>query len=130
MPTRRSKRMRLVGGCLAVFGACVLVAHAQAQQPLYTPGPPVPTAPGSNAPPPVPTAPESGAPPAVNEPRSAARTHERTSLAKTVHHRRRSAVAARTPPYYWRGYWDPWAPCCFVPFGIIPMTRTVVSGGG
>jgi hypothetical protein len=132
MPTRRPKRMRLVGGCLAVFGACVLVAHAQAQQPLYTPGPPVPTAPGSNAPPsvptapgssvspPVPTAPESSAPPAVNEPRSAARTHERTSLAKTVHHRRRSAVAARTPPYYWRSYWDPSGALLFCPVWNYP----------
>jgi hypothetical protein len=107
----------LVGGYM--FGACVLVAHAQAQQPLYTPGPPVPTAPGSNVPPPVPTAPGSNvpppvptahgssAPPPVNEQRSAARTHERTSVAKTVHHRRRSTVAARTPPYYSLSYLGP-----------------------
>ena len=107
----------LLGGYM--FGACVLVANAQAQKPLYTPGPPVPTAPGSNVPPPVPTAPgssvppstptapESSVPPPVNGPPSAARTHERRSVAKTVHHRRRSIVAAWTPPYYWRGYRDP-----------------------
>jgi hypothetical protein len=112
----------LVGGYM--FGACVLVAHAQAQQPLYTPGPPVPTAPGSNAPPPVPTAPgssvpppaptapESSVPPAANEPPSAARTHERTSVAKTVHHRGRSIVAAQTLPPSWRRNWDPRSPCC------------------
>src|SRR6516164_2745989 len=69
----------LVGGYM--FGACALVAHAQAQQ----------TAPGSNVPPPVSTAPELAPP--VNEPPSAARTHERRSVAKPVHHRRRSMVA-------------------------------------
>jgi hypothetical protein len=123
MPTRGSKRMALahllVGGCVAVIGTCVLIKHAQAQQPLYTPGPPVPSAPGPRVPPVPSAAPESTVPPVpsaapessvtspVNEPRSAARTHERTSVAKTVHHRGRSIVAARTPPYYWRSYWDP-----------------------
>src|SRR6516165_1758754 len=81
----------LVGGYM--FGACALVAYAQAQQ--TAPGsnipPPVPTAPGSNVPPPVSTAPELAPP--VNEPPSAARTHERRSVAKPVHHRRRSIVA-------------------------------------
>jgi hypothetical protein len=112
---------QLLGGYM--FAACVPVAYAQAQQPLYTPGPPVPTAPGSNLPPPVPTAPtapgsgvpppvpsapESSVPPAANEPASAGRTHERKSVAKTVHHRGRSIVAAPTPPpYYWRGYGYP-----------------------
>jgi hypothetical protein len=102
-----------------VFGACVLAANAQAQKPLYTPGPPVPTAPGSNVPPPVPTAPgssvpppvptvpESGVPPTANETASASRTHKRKSVAKTLHHRGRSFIAAETPPYYWRGYGDP-----------------------
>jgi hypothetical protein len=61
------------------FGAGVLAANAQAQKPLYTPGPPVPTAPGSNVPPPVPTAPESSVPPPANEPPPAARRHERKS---------------------------------------------------
>jgi len=92
------------------FGACVLVVHAQAQQPLYTPGPPVPTAPGPSGPPPVPTAPEPTPP--VSEPPSAARTHERTSVAKTVHHRRRAIVAGQTLPFSWRRYWDPRPPCC------------------
>jgi hypothetical protein len=115
----------LLGGYM--FGACVLVANAQAQKPLYTPGPPVPTAPGSNVPTPVPTAPGSSVPPPVptapesnvtspvNEPRSAARTHERTSVAKRVHHRGRPIVAARTPPYYWRSYWDPSGALVFCP---------------
>jgi hypothetical protein len=101
-----------------VFGACVLAANAQAQKPLYTPGPPVPTAPGSNVPPPVPTAPgssvpppvptvpESGVPPTANETASASRTHKRKSVAKALHHRGRSFIAAETPPYYWRGYGD------------------------
>jgi len=114
-----------------MFGACVLAANAQAQKPLYTPGPPVPTAPGANVPPPVPTAPGANVPPPVptapgasvpppmptapgssvtptaNEPVSAGRTHKRKSVAKTVHHRGRSIVAARTPPYYWRSYLVP-----------------------
>jgi len=93
-----------------MFAACVLAANAQAQKPL-TPGPPVPTAPGSNVPPPVPTAPES-VPPTANEPTSTGRTHERTSVAKTVHHRGRSVVAAQTLPISWRRYWDPRLPCC------------------
>jgi hypothetical protein len=95
----------LVGGYM--FCACVLVTHAQAQQPVYTPGPPVPTAPGSNVPPPVPTAPESGVTTPANEPPTAARTHKRKSVAKPVHHRGRSVIAGETPPYYWRGYRDP-----------------------
>src|SRR5262249_41375128 len=98
----------LMGGYM--FGACILVADAQAQQPLYTPGPTVPTAPGPSAPPPVPTAPELTSP--VNEPPSAARRHERTSIAKPVHHRGRSIVArdngAFSPRHY---YWDHRLPC-------------------
>ena len=122
----------LMGGYM--FGACILVADAQAQQPLYTPGPTVPTAPGPSAPPSVPTAPRpsvsppvptapgpSVPPPAptapeltspVNKPPSAARRHERTSVAKPVHHRGRSIVArdngAFSPRHY---YWDHPLPC-------------------
>jgi len=118
----------LVGGYM--FGAC-LVVHAQAQQPLYTPGPRAPTAPGSSVPPPVPTAPSvpptvptvpgSSVPPPANEQRSAPRTHKRTSVAKTVHHRGRSIVAARTPPYYWRiSYWDPSGALLFCPVWNYP----------
>jgi hypothetical protein len=115
----------LVGGYMLC--ACVLVAHAQAQQPLYTPGPPVPTAPGSNVPPPVPTAPKPSVPPVVptapepsvtppaNEHPSAARTHERTSVAKPVHHRGRFIVAGQRLPYDWRIYWDPRLSCCCCP---------------
>jgi hypothetical protein len=120
----------LVGGYL--FAACVLVAHAQTQQPLYTPGPTVPTAPGSNVPPPVttapkpnvpppvPTAPEPSVMPPVNEPPSAARTHKRTSAAKRVHHRGRSIVAAPTPPEYWRSYWNPSGAIVFCPVWNCP----------
>jgi hypothetical protein len=131
-----SLALLLAGGCM--FG-WVSVAHAQAQPPLYTPGPPVPTAPESTAPPPVPsTAPGSTVPPPVpsatpgstapppvpsaapgssvtsplNEPRSAARTHKRTAIAKPVHRRGRSIVVGRTLPFYWRVYWDPRLPCC------------------
>jgi len=121
----------LVGGYM--FGACALVAHAQAQQ--TAPGsnvpPPVPTAPGSNVPPPVPTAPGSNVPPPVstapelappvNEPPSAARTHERRSVAKPVHHRRRSMVAGQTIPFSRRHYWDPrWPYCCCCPIWNYP----------
>ena len=113
------------------FGAGVLAANAQAQKPLYTPGPPVPTAPGSNVPPPVPTAPESRVPPPANEPPVAARRHERKSVAKSVHHRRRSIVAGETSPYYWRGYRDPSGAFLLVFCPIWNyMTRTAVSGGG
>jgi hypothetical protein len=119
----------LIGGYM--FG-CVLVAHAQAQQP-YIPGPPVPTAPGPSVPPPVPTAPgpsvtprvptapEPNVTPPVNEPPSAARTHERTSVAKPVHHRRRSMVAGQTLTFSPRHYWDPrWPYCCCCPIWNYP----------
>jgi len=131
----------LVGGYM--FGACALVAHAQAQQPLHPTGPPIPTAPGSNVPPPVPTAPGSNIPPPVstapgsnvpppvstapelappvNEPPSAARTHERRPVAKPVHHRRRSMVAGQTIPFSRRHYWDPrWPYCCCCPIWNYP----------
>ena len=107
----------LVGGYM--FGACALVAHAQAQQPLHPSGPPIPTAPGSNVPPPVSTAPELAPP--VNEPPSAARTHERRSVAKPVHQRRRSMVAGQTIPFSRRHYWDPrWPYCCCCPIWNYP----------
>jgi hypothetical protein len=99
----------LIGGYM--FGAG-LVAHAQAQQPLYTPGPTIPTAPGPSAPPSVPTAPETNVTPPVNEPPSAARRHERTSIARPVHHRGRSIVAGQTLTFSPRHYWDPRLPCC------------------
>jgi hypothetical protein len=116
----------LVGGYM--FGACILVAHAQAQQQVAPP-PPSPTAPVINppspngaAPQPAPVspaapneAPGSGVTSPVNEPGSAARTHERKSVAKPVHHRGRSTVAGRTLPFYWRLYWDPRVPCCCCP---------------
>ena len=43
MSARKSKRMALaqLAGCVAVFGACVLVKHARAQIPVPPPPPPV-----------------------------------------------------------------------------------------
>jgi len=46
MPTRRFRRIALasqllVVGCSVVFGACVLIKHAQAQQQFVPPAPPV-----------------------------------------------------------------------------------------
>jgi hypothetical protein len=128
MDTRFAFTLTLLLAGEYMFG-CIAVAYAQAQQPLYTPGPPVPTAPGSNVPPPVPNAapgstvpppvpsaaPESSVTSPVNEPRTAARTHKRTAVAKPVHHRGRSVVAGRTLPFYWRVYWDPRLPCCCCP---------------
>jgi hypothetical protein len=123
----------LVGGY--IFGACILVAHAQAQQEVVPPPPPpAQPAPVSNppspnaaspnaAPQPAPVSPAapsadpgSGVTSPVNEPSSAARTHKR----KTVHHRGRSIIAGQTLPYDWRHYWDPRPPCCPVwdyPYG-------------
>jgi hypothetical protein len=48
MPTRRFKRMALaqllLSGCSVMFGVCVLIEHAQAQQPSVPTGP-IPTPP-------------------------------------------------------------------------------------
>ena len=120
--TCRTSREKFVMRALTIFaftlaqllmgGYCVLVAHAQAQQPLYTPGPTIPTAPGPSVPPPVPTAPEPNVTPPVNEPPSAARRHERTSVAKPVHHRGRSIVAGQKLTFSPRHYWDPRLACC------------------
>jgi hypothetical protein len=115
----------LVGGYM--FAACVPVAHAQAQQPLHTPGPApepsvppiIPTAPEPSVPPPVPNAPGSSVTSPVNEPRSAARTHQRTAVAKPVHHRGRFIVAGQIP-YDWRLYWDPRLSCCCCPIWNYP----------
>jgi len=113
MPTRRSTRTALaqllVGGCVAVFGACVVIEHAQAQQFVPPPPPPAPPPPAPVFNPPSPNrtvpqpaytpvspstpsaAPGINAPSPVTEnpPRSATRSHERTAAAKrrAVHHR-------------------------------------------
>jgi hypothetical protein len=146
MPTRRFERIALaqllVGGCAVVFCACVLIEHAHAQ-PGFVPQPPPPPPPVFNPSPPNTTVPQPSYKPIspetpstvpgsevtspevtspVNEPlpRTAARSHRRTSVARTrsLHHRGRSIVAA--PPYY-RGrsivagptppyYYSPYAP--------------------
>jgi hypothetical protein len=136
MPTRRFKRIALAqllrGACAAVFVACVLFEHAQAQ-PGYVP-PPTPLPPpvfNPSNPYTVPQPSYTTAP--VNErlPRTAARSHG-TSVEKTRsvhHHRDRFAgptlgsyycggspcvriVVAEPPPVYrasvlwWPGYYD------------------------
>jgi hypothetical protein len=140
MPTRRFKRITLaqllVGGCAAMSSACFLVAHAQAQQhqvvpplppPASLPSPPVTNPAPSNTtvpqpsyqpiPPTTPSAvPGNEATSPVNEglSRTAGRPHERTAVAKTIHHRG-SINAGWIPPPYWDGYyfvgWQCWRPC-------------------
>jgi hypothetical protein len=135
MPTRRFKRITLaqllVGGCVAIFAACFLVARAQAQQQVVPPPPP-PSPPVTNPAPSDTTVsqpsyqpissttpravPGNGARSPVNEGLShtAGRSHERTSIGKTLHHRR-SIIAGWIPPPYWDGYyfvgWQGWRPC-------------------
>ena len=140
VPTRRFKRVTLaqllVGGCAAMSSACFLVAHAQAQQQQVVP--PAPPPPPLSSPPVInqapsnttvsqpsyqpisPTTPravpgnEATSP--VNEGllRTVGRSRERTSIAKTLHHRR-SIIAGWIPPPYWDGYyfvgWQCWRPC-------------------
>jgi hypothetical protein len=149
MPTRRFERMTrpllLVSICAIVFGACVLIGHAQAQYvppptplppPVFNPSSPY-TVPQPKYTPITPTTP-SAVPgyvvtPPVNErlPRTAARSHRRTSVAKTrsAHHRARSVVVRPAPQSYsyyyspfgydygcawrrgWDGYWFRTSPC-------------------
>ena len=135
MATRRSpKRMALaqllVGGCAAVFGACVLIEHAQAQfavppspPPVFNPSPPNTTVPQPSYKSISPTIPSAGpgseATSPVNEepPSTTARSHRRTSVAerRSVYHGYRSIVgptyyggrsivAGPTPPYYYSVY--------------------------
>ena len=122
MPTRRFERITLdrilLSGCAIVFGACILIKHAQAQ-PGYVP-PPTPL------PPPVfnPSSPYTVPQPAyrpitpttpstvpgnvvtvpTNEglPQTAARSQRRTSVAtaRPVRHRGRSAVVRQAPASY------------------------------
>jgi hypothetical protein len=142
MPTRRFERIALaqflVRGCAMVFGACVLIEHAQAQpgyvppsppppppvfnpsspntvpQPSYTPV--APSTPGTtpSAPTTIPstevTSPANEGPAVTTAP-----SERRASVAKTrpAHHYR----AARTPVIYRCGWYgcvrtEPWAfPC-------------------
>ena len=126
MPTRRFKRVTLaqllVGGCAVMFGACVLVKHAQAQHggggggtPVFHPSNPhsVPRYAIPSAVPSYGTSPVNGRPP-----RTAAHSQERASVAKTglVHHRGRSVVVGSTPEACawrrgWGGYWFRTSPC-------------------
>ena len=132
MPMRRFKRIalaQLLGvGCAVVFGACLLIEHAQAQfvppapppappppAPVFNPSPSNTTVPQPNYKPISPSTPsavpedEATSPGNEDLPRTAARTHRRTTVAKTVHHRGpyyqgRSIVAGPTPPYYYSSY--------------------------
>jgi hypothetical protein len=139
MPTRRYERIALarflVGGLAAVFVACVLIKHVQAQ--FVNPPPPLPppvfnpsspnTVPQPRYTPLSPTTPISPTTPStvpgsevtspVNErlPRTAARSHQGTSVAKTrsVHrHRGRSTLVTYSCSYLGCVRTEPWAfPC-------------------
>jgi hypothetical protein len=155
MPRRIFKRIvaqLFVGACAVVFGAGVLIVPGQAQfavppppPPVFNPSPPNTTVPQPSYTPLSPstpsTVPESSVPestvpgPEVTSPvngllpRTAVRSHERTSVAKTrsVHHRGRSIVAPPPPASYsyyyspfgygcawrrsWDGYWYRTWPC-------------------
>jgi hypothetical protein len=121
MPASRFEQIALaqllLSGCAVVFGACVLIEHAQAQ-PGYVPPPtplppPVfnPSNPSTVPQPPyrpiTPTAPSAapgnviGSPVSEHVPRRAVRFHRPTSDEKTrsVHHHR-GRFAGITWPYY------------------------------
>jgi len=112
MPTRRFERIALVqmlaGGCAVMFGACVLIEHAQAQ-PGYVPPPtplppPVfnPSNPGTvpqpsyrpitpSTPSTVPSIPSDVpssevTPPANEEPASTTARSEQEATSRTIHH--------------------------------------------
>jgi hypothetical protein len=140
MPTRRCERIALarflVGGYAVVFVGCVLIKHAQAQfvnppsplpPPVFNPSSPN-TVPQPSYRPVTPSTPSttpstsSGVPLSevtspVNErlPRTAARSHQGTSVAKTrsVHrHRGRSTLVTYSCSYLGCVRTEPWAfPC-------------------
>ena len=108
MPTRRSKRMALaqllVGGCVVVFGACVLIKYAQAQfavppppPPVFNPSPPNTTVPQPSYKPSSPATPSGVPGPDVTSPMNeetpstTARSGRRASVEKirSVHHHHR-----------------------------------------
>jgi len=115
MPTRRFRRIALasqllVVGCSVVFGACVLIKHAQAQQQFVPPAPPVvppppppvlnPIPPNTTVPQPSykpisPTTPSTAGSevtsPVNEEPQSTTARSHRTSVTKTrsIYHRYR-----------------------------------------
>jgi hypothetical protein len=129
MPTRRRMALAhlLVGGCLAVFGACVLIKHAQAQfvpppvppppPPVFNPSPPNTTVPQPSYTPLSPstpsTVPESNGPestvpgpevtsPVNEQPLSTTAQGRGTSVAKTRsvhHHHHRGRFAGSTLGY-------------------------------
>src|SRR5215470_3224835 len=119
MPTRRFERAQLlIVGCAVMFGACVLIEHAQAQAQYVPPPTPLPppvfnpsspyTVPQPSYRPVTPTTPSTGpgyvvtSPTNERLPHTAARSHRRTSVANTrpVHRRSRSVVARATPESY------------------------------
>src|ERR1700745_2284062 len=120
MPTRRFERITLdhilLSTCAIVFGACILIKHAQAQ-PGYVPPPtPLPppvfnpsspyTVPQPSYRPIAPATPSAApgyvvtSPPVSGRPtRTVARSHRRTSVAKTrsAHHPARSVIVRPGP---------------------------------
>jgi hypothetical protein len=143
MPTRRFERIKLaqhlLNGCASAFGACLLITNAQAQYvppptplppPVFNPSSPY-TVPQPSYRPITPTTPSTvpgyvvTSPTNERLPHPAARSHRRTSVAKTrpVQRRTRSVVVRPTPDSYsyyyppfgfgygcawqrgWDGYW-------------------------
>ena len=117
MPVRRSKQITLaqlsVSGYVAVFGACVLIKHAQAQIPVPPPPPPVfnPSPPNTTVPQPSytplspstpSTVPESSGPQStVPGAQVTSPSGRGTSVANTrsVHHHHRGRFAGLTLGY-------------------------------
>jgi hypothetical protein len=149
MPMRRYKRIALaqflMGGLAVIFIACILIKQTQAQF-VNSPPPPPPPVLNPSSPNTVPQprySPIAPATPSVapgyrvtaptngHLPRTATRSHQRTSVAKTrsVHRRGRSIGARRIPESYshyyssfgdgygcawrrtWDGYWFRTSPC-------------------
>jgi hypothetical protein len=146
MPTRRFERITvarlLLSGCAIVF-TCVLTEHARAQYvppptppPVFNPSSPY-TVPQPSYRPIAPTTPSAvpgyvvTSPTNERLPHTPARSHRRTSVAKTrsVHHRARPVIVRPTPDSYsyyyspfgygdgcawrrgWDGYWFRTSPC-------------------
>jgi hypothetical protein len=150
MPTRRFERITLaqllLSGCAVVFGACVLIEQARAQYvppptplppPVFNPSSPY-TVPQPSYRPIAPATPSAApgyvvtSPPVSGRPtRTVARSHRRTSVAKTrsAHHPARSVIVRPGPESYssyylpfgygygcswrrgWDGYWFRTSPC-------------------
>jgi hypothetical protein len=118
MPTRRFERAQLlIVGCAVMFGACVLIEHAQAQPgyvPPPTPLPPPVFNPSSpnvvpqpsyrpltpSTPSTTPSIPSNVPSSEVTPPASTTARSEQEATTPTVHHHHRGRFAGYTWPYY------------------------------